>query len=38
VYGRLDVQAESVYRLCDEFAVELDSSAGGVAPAQEGAR
>jgi len=38
VYGQLDVQAESVYRLCDEFTAELDLSAGTDAPAQEGAR
>jgi hypothetical protein len=38
VYGRFDVQAESVYRLCDEFTAELDLSAGADSPAQEGAR
>jgi hypothetical protein len=28
VYGRLDVQTESVYRLCDEFGPTLDLGAG----------
>ena len=36
VYGRLDVQPESVYRLCDEFDAQLDVAAGADAPAHEG--
>jgi Domain of unknown function (DUF4129) len=38
VYGRLDVQSESVHRLCDEFAAQLDLAAGANSAAQEGAR
>ena len=29
VYGRLDVQSETVYRLCDEFGPALDAGPGG---------
>jgi hypothetical protein len=38
VYGRFEVQAESVYRLCDEFGPALDLASGGDAPGQGGIR
>ena len=38
VYGRLDVQADSVYRLCDEFGPALDLGTHGDAPELGGSR
>ena len=38
VYGRLDVQAESVYQLCDEFGPVLDPGSGGDSPRLGGQR
>jgi hypothetical protein len=32
VYGRLDVQSETVYRLCDEFGPALDAGTGADSP------